>query len=94
MFLSASLSPGQGIGLHLRDLEDAPLQRKDLRQLGRERRRSWPRNHETPVKGEVICVISFPTPADGISESTGEIRTRERLGGLLKFYYRETECVS
>jgi transposase InsO family protein len=34
-------------------------------------------------------VILFPSPADRIGESTGEIRTRERLGGLLKFYYRK-----
>ena len=34
-------------------------------------------------------VILFPAPADRIGEPTGEIRTRERLGGLLKFYYRE-----
>jgi len=31
----------------------------------------------------------FPRPEDRIGESTGEIQTRERLGGLLKFYYRE-----
>ena len=42
------------------------------------------RNHQG--KGNVIL---FPQPADRIGESTGEIRTRERLGGLLKFYYRE-----
>ena len=34
-------------------------------------------------------LILFPAPADRIGEPTGEIRTRERLGGLLKFYYRE-----
>jgi len=34
-------------------------------------------------------VILFPAPADRIGESSGEIRTRERLGGLLKFYHRE-----
>jgi hypothetical protein len=34
-------------------------------------------------------VILFPASADRIGESSGEIRTRERLGGLLKFYYRE-----
>jgi hypothetical protein len=33
--------------------------------------------------------ILFPTPADRIGERCGRIRTRERLGGLLKFYYRE-----
>jgi hypothetical protein len=42
------------------------------------------RNHQG--RGNVIL---FPTPADRIGESTGEIRSRERLGGLLKFYYRE-----
>jgi transposase InsO family protein len=34
-------------------------------------------------------VILFPVPADRIGESSGEIRTRERLGGLLKFYHLE-----
>ena len=34
-------------------------------------------------------VILFPAPADRVGEPTGEIHTRERLGGLLKFYYRE-----
>jgi putative transposase len=34
-------------------------------------------------------VILFPAPADRVGEATGLIRTRERLGGLLKFYYRE-----
>ena len=33
-------------------------------------------------------VILFPVPADRVGEATGEIRTRERLGGLLRFYYR------
>ena len=42
------------------------------------------RNHQG--KGNVIL---FPMPADRIGESTGEIQTRERLGGLLKFYYRQ-----
>ena len=32
-------------------------------------------------------VILFPAPADRVGEPTGEIHTRERLGGLLKFYY-------
>lgn len=52
--LSASLSPGhsagEGVGLHLRDLKNAPLQRKDLRQPGREKRRFWPCNHEISAK--------------------------------------------
>jgi putative transposase len=34
-------------------------------------------------------VILFPEPGDRIGETSGEIRTRERLGGLLRFYYRE-----
>jgi Integrase core domain len=42
------------------------------------------RNHQG--KGNVIL---FPRPEDRVGESTGEIQTRERLGGLLKFYYRE-----
>jgi hypothetical protein len=42
------------------------------------------RNHQGKAN-----VILFPVPADRIGESSGEIRTRERLGGLLKFYYRE-----
>ena len=42
------------------------------------------RNHQG--KGNVIL---FPEPADRIGQSFGKIGTRERLGGLLKFYYRE-----
>ena len=41
------------------------------------------RNHQG--KGNVILL---PRPEDRIGESTGQIQTRERLGGLLKFYYR------
>ena len=33
--------------------------------------------------------ILFPAAADRIGSSSGPIRTRERLGGLLKFYHRE-----
>ncbi len=33
-------------------------------------------------------VILFPKPADRVGEASGEIRTRERLGGLLNFYFR------
>ena len=33
--------------------------------------------------------IPFPAAADRIGSSSGPIRTRERLGGLLKFYHRE-----
>jgi len=39
------------------------------------------RNHQG--KGNVIL---FPAAADRIGESAGEIRTRQQLGGLLKFY--------
>lgn len=39
------------------------------------------RNHQG--KGNVIL---FPVPADRIGESSGIVRTRERLGGLLKFH--------
>jgi putative transposase len=42
------------------------------------------RNHQG--KGNVIL---FPTPADRIGELSGEVCTRERLGGLLRFYHRE-----
>ena len=31
----------------------------------------------------------FPATVDRIGESSGEIRSRERLGGLLRFYFRE-----
>jgi putative transposase len=34
-------------------------------------------------------VILFPAAADRIGSSSGKIQTRERLGGLLKFYHRE-----
>ncbi len=42
------------------------------------------RNH--PGTGNVIL---FPAPEDRIGEMSGDIQTRERLGGLLKFYHRE-----
>lgn len=42
------------------------------------------RNHQG--KGNVIL---FPKAKDRVGESTGQIQTRERLGGLLKFYCRE-----
>ena len=42
------------------------------------------RNHQGKAN-----VILFPAPADRSGESSGRIRTRERLGGLLKFYHRE-----
>lgn len=34
-------------------------------------------------------VILFPVAAHRLGSSSGKIRTRERLGGLLKFYHRE-----
>lgn len=42
------------------------------------------RNHQG--KGNLIL---FPEPPDRIGEPSGRIRTRERLGGLLRFYHRE-----
>ena len=42
------------------------------------------RNHQG--KGNVIL---FPAPEDRIGEISRDIKIRERLGGLLKFYYRE-----
>ena len=42
------------------------------------------RNHQGKAN-----VILFPALADRVGEATGEIRTRERLGGLLRFHYRE-----
>ena len=44
-------------------------------------------HHERNHQGKAN-VILFPAPADRVGESSGEIRTRERLGGLLKFYCR------
>jgi hypothetical protein len=41
------------------------------------------RNHQG--KGNIVL---FPMATDRIGEVTGEIHTRERLGGLLRFYYR------
>ena len=34
-------------------------------------------------------MILFPEATDRVGETAGEIRTRERLGGMLKFYYRQ-----
>ena len=42
------------------------------------------RNHQG--KGNVIL---FPAPENRIGEMAGDIQTREHLGGLLTFYYRE-----
>ena len=33
-------------------------------------------------------LILFPVEADRIGSAAGKIQTRERLGGLLKFYHR------
>ncbi len=46
------------------------------------------RNHQG--KGNVIL---FPAPEDRIGEMSGDIQTRERLGGLLTFYHRDAERV-
>jgi putative transposase len=42
------------------------------------------RNHQG--KGNVIL---FPSAEDRIGAHDGQVRCRERLGGLLKFYHRE-----
>ncbi len=42
--------------------------------------------NEVKGKGNVIL---FPAPEDRIGEMSGDLHTRERLGGLLKFYYRD-----
>ena len=42
------------------------------------------RNHQG--KGNVLL---FPLPTRAISRKQGEVRCRERLGGLLKHYERE-----
>jgi putative transposase len=34
-------------------------------------------------------LILFPAAADRIGRAAGKIQTRERLGGMLKFYHRE-----
>jgi len=34
-------------------------------------------------------VIPFPRSEDRVGQSAGQIKTRERLGGLFKFYYRD-----
>jgi hypothetical protein len=34
-------------------------------------------------------MILFPLSPDRISQSEGSVDCRERLGGLLKFYYRK-----
>jgi hypothetical protein len=52
--------------------------------------RNWKRFHTERNHQGKGNVILFPTPADRIGESSGEIRSRDRLGGLLRFYFRET----
>jgi hypothetical protein len=42
------------------------------------------RNHQGKGNG-----ILFPAAKDRIGESDGEVRCRERLGGVLKFYHRD-----
>jgi putative transposase len=42
------------------------------------------RNHQGKAN-----VMLFPLLADRIGEFSGSVRSRERLGGLLRFYYRE-----
>ena len=57
--------------------------------------RWMPRQRLEWIKGQVIrtrgkgSVILFPAPEDRIGEISGGIKTRERLGGRLKCYYRE-----
>ncbi|MSU35683.1 MAG: hypothetical protein EXS36_11340 [Pedosphaera sp.] len=46
------------------------------------------RNHQG--KGNVIL---FPAPEYRIGEMSGDLQTRERLDGLLKFYYRDAARV-
>jgi hypothetical protein len=36
-----------------------------------------------------LFATRLPAAADRIGSSSGKIQTRERLGGLLKFYHRE-----
>jgi hypothetical protein len=38
---------------------------------------------------ESSYVILFSQKTDGIGQSTGAIQSRERLGGMLKFYHRQ-----
>jgi len=42
------------------------------------------RNHQGQAN-----VSLFPEPADRIGQCSGEVRTRERLGGLLRSHYCE-----
>ena len=48
-------------------------------------------NHTRFVHLRLSLPVSVESgqPQDRIGESSGEILKRERLGGLLKFYYRE-----
>jgi hypothetical protein len=38
-------------------------------------------------------VTLLPVPADQIREASAEVRTRERLDGLLKFFYRASRYI-
>ena len=48
--------------------------------------RNGPRSEVSQGKGNMLL---FPAAADRMGSATGEIHTRERVGGLLKFYHRE-----
>jgi hypothetical protein len=48
-----------------------------------------PRVPETCLFGTPKLERRYPATADRIGSSSGKIQTRERLGGLLKFYHRE-----
>jgi hypothetical protein len=41
--------------------------------------------HTERITKDKDDVILFPAPADRVGEATGEVRTRERLGGRLDF---------
>ncbi len=45
-------------------------------------------NHERPHQGVANEILS-PVPADRVGARDGPIKKRERLGGMLNFYYRE-----
>ena len=49
-----------------------------------------PRVPETHLFGTPTLEKRLPATADLIGSSSGTIRTRDRLGGPLKFYHRET----
>ena len=45
--------------------------------------------HDHAERNHQGNIILFQAPANRIGESLGTIQTRERLGGLLQFYFRE-----